>query len=388
MSSWQLAVGSWQGGESLGSSEERRQLAVSKGNSGRTWIIHSARERTSDRSARSTGDLVGGGSTFCQLPTANCQLFFLILLTLFLAPSPGHTQILEHEEARFFGEEPFFNEEFIARNEIREIRAPISKKREMDRIRKTGTEYRFEFDREGRLKRQYRIYVHSDSVTDTTFIDYEYDGDGQLTRIRRNDHHGFFANEYERDSLGRVVEERYLRIENEGSSRYDFQPGREFVIDEESYRYQRPSDTLLIQEYYNSKDRIYRRKFYYRDSLGYLKRVRSRYVVTNKVSETRYEYDEMGRVTQRYEDNDVSDTVQERYEYAYDSIGNLLERNHYKNDVQMRHQEYLYRDTTMLLDAEIDKEEETLLITITRFKYRFWGADPKGREEEGVRSEQ
>lgn len=313
------------------------------------------------------------------------QVFTLI--ALLSAPSL-QAQILEHPKGLYFGEEPFFNEDFIARNGIAEIRAPISKKREMDRIRITGTENYYEFDEEGKLKRQFEVFVHKDTLSDTSFIDYEYDKGGRVTKIRRNDLHGFYEYDYEYDEKGRLVEERYSRIENEGSSRYEFEPGRRYIIDEESYEYREPNDTMLIREYFNSEDRVYRKKFYYTDSLGYLQREHSRYIITNQVSETRYKYDEKGRVTERREITDVADSTTERYEYQYDSLGNLLERNFYQNEKQMLHEEYLYQDSTMLLDAEIEKDEETLLITITRFKYRFRDEDAKGREEEGVSSEQ
>lgn len=295
------------------------------------------------------------------------------LLLLFGAGTPSlSAQILDHPLGRYFQDEPFFNEDFIRRNDIRKIQAKISTKREMDRIRNSGTEHYYEFDRKGRLQRQYETYVHHDTVRDTTFIDYRYDMDGRIQRVRRNDLHGFYAYEYRYDEQDRVKKERYLRIENEGPSRYDFDPGESYVIDEERYVYREPNDTMLIQDYYNSQDRIYRRKIHYRDTLGYLQRVSSRYMITHKRGETRYSYDEKGRVIERIEDPDVSDTTKERYRFGYDEVGNLVERNIYRNDALKFHHEYLYRDSTMLLDAEIKKEEETMLITIKRFEYEFY----------------
>ncbi len=299
-----------------------------------------------------------------------------VLLVPFLSliiPPRSISQILEHPEARYFGNDPFFNEDFIRRNEIRTIETNISTKRQMDRVRKSGTEEFYRFDQEGQLITQYESYVHHDSIRDTVFIHYEYTDEGRLARVLRNDLHGFYAYEYAYDSLGRLSKERYLRIENKGPSRYQFEPGREFVIDEESYKYRQPRDTMLVQDFYNSEGRIYRRKIHYRDTLGYLKRVTSRYMITHKQGITRYSYNAQGRVTERMEDPDISDTTKKHYTFAYDSIGNLLEWDIYRNDHKKAHHEYLYRDSTMLLDAEIKKDEETLLITITRFEYGFFG---------------
>jgi hypothetical protein len=299
------------------------------------------------------------------------RCFCSILLMNFILPvSEG--QILEHAEGRFFSEEPFFNPDFIRRNDIRRIEAPISTKREMDRVRRSGTEHYYEFDKKGRLQRQYETYVHSDTVRDTTFIDYEYGPEGRIQRIRRNDLHGFYAYDYSYDEKGRIQKERYLRIENEGPSRYEFNPGKSYVIDEERYEYRKPNDSMLIQDYYNSQDRIYRRRIHYRDSLGYLQKVSSRYMITHKRGLTKYDYDEKGRVIERIEDPDRSDGTKERYVFEYDEVGNLLVRDVYRDDSLKLHHEYLYRDSTMLLDAEIRKNEETLLITITRFKYEFY----------------
>jgi len=183
--------------------------------------------------------LIGKGTMASFLaPLHRCGFatVLLVILLSLIIPSTSISQILEHPEARYFGNEPFFNEDFIRRNDIKKIKSNISTKREMDRVRKTGTEHYYEFDRKGRLQRQYETYVHHDTVRDTTFIDYSYDREGRVERVRRNDLHGFFAYEYEYDSLGRVVEERYLRIENEGPSRYAFNPGERYIIDTETYQ--------------------------------------------------------------------------------------------------------------------------------------------------------
>lgn len=310
---------------------------------------------------------------------------FIVLQFLFL-PLNSSSQILEHPEARFFGKKPFFNEDFIRRNEIRTIKTKISTKRQMERVRKSGTEELYRFDENGRLITQYESYVHHDTVRDTVFIHYKYNDAGKLSRILRNDLHGFYAYEYAYDSLGRMKKERYLRIENEGPSRYRFEPGREMVIDEESYKYRQPRDTMLIQDFYNSEGRIFRRKIRYRDTLGYLKRVTSRYMITHKQGITRYRYNEQGLVTERIEDPEISDTTKKRYRYSYDPLGKLLEWDVYRNGQKKLHHEYLYRDSTMLLDAEIKKDEETLLITITRYKYGFFG-DPLQSKTDSTRKE-
>ena len=292
-------------------------------------------------------------------------LFFLIV------QFPAVAQLIENAYGTAFTDENFFNTEFIRTNKIKIIRGAIASKREGETIQERDQFYHYEFDRNGRLTVMMSTYSLSSYSRDTTIIRYEYDDRGNLTVKRRNDLYGFYAFYYEYDSLNRVIKETYAREENAGPDRYNFVQGKKFIISYETFSYHQFSPKQLVKKYYNNYDRQYQEKFFYFDDLGYLKEEITRLTLSGKESKISYEYNEGGRLSKKKEVSYIFGYNEKTNLYKYDEWGNLLEEEILQNEKPVLFRTLLY-EPTMLLQAQVTKDQETGIIYIVKYGFMFF----------------
>lgn len=283
----------------------------------------------------------------------------------------SHAQIIENASGTAFTEENFFNTEFIRNNKIRIIQGKIASKREGEAVQERDQFYHYEFDRNGRLSVMMSTFSLSSYSRDTTIIRYEYDSKGNLITKRRNDLYGFYAYYYEYDSLGRVTKETYAREENAGPDRYNFILGKQFIISYETFSYHKFSPKQLVKKYYNNYGRQYQEKFYYYNDLGYLTEEITRLTLSGKESKTSYAYNENGQLSQKSEISYIFGYNAKSNNYKYDQVGNLLEEEIFHNDKQVLLRSLLY-EPTLLLQAQVTKDQETGIIYIIKYSYLFY----------------
>jgi YD repeat-containing protein len=294
-----------------------------------------------------------------------------IAAIIIILSGTAQAQILDNSEAKTFGEDPFFNRDFIERNKIQSIHGMMSGKKTMDRIREGKVEYHYQFDESGKLSMQLMAMRRNTGRIDSSIVNYEYSPKGTVTKKRRNDAYGFYSYSYELNEDEKVIKETYCRDENAGPSRFEFKQGKEFIISSESFSYEQPSDTIFVQKVYNNYGKAYMVNSTFYNFLGYKMRDESRFIVNNKRSKVMYSYDIRGRINKKVEYKSVGDTANVTHKYSYDEVGNLLEENTYHSGVHKSVRQFLY-DENMLMNAMLTKDIETSFISIIQYTYTFF----------------
>jgi YD repeat-containing protein len=294
-----------------------------------------------------------------------------IVAVLIILSGTAQAQLLDNSEAKTFGEDPFFNRDFIERNKIHSIHGMMSGKKTMDRIREGKVEYHYDFDSSGKLSMQLMAMRRKTGRIDSSIVNYEYSPKGTVTVKRRNDAYGFYSYAYELNDEEQVIKETYCRDENAGPSRFAFEQGKRFIISSESFSYDQPSDTVSVQKVYNNYGKAYMVNSTFHNFLGYKLRDESRFIVNNKRSQVQYQYDIRGRINKKIEYNTVGDTTNVTHAYSYDDVGNLLEENTYHSGIHKSIRQFIY-DGNMLMTAMLTKDVETDFISIIQYSYSFF----------------
>lgn len=295
--------------------------------------------------------------------------FLACALTIML--TAVNAQMLRVNCGEFSLDEPHFDQDFIARNGIWQVKGKLSTKKEREPIRQKSEHYHYEFDEHGELILQMTMMGTPGTGKDTSLVYYEYDDMGALITKRRNDPYGFFSFEYSYDSLCRPIESTYFREENIGTSRYDFAQGERFSISAETFSYQELAPGLQEKTVYNNYGDPYMKERWQYDSLGYLLEVSRHFPISNRRSKVSYRYDEFGRAIERTTINDLYRGDVDRVVYEYDDIGLLLSQKVFRNERQTKLIEYLYDQSTMLLKAELTKVMDNNFIRILQYEYLF-----------------
>ncbi len=294
-----------------------------------------------------------------------------ILLGLMSAQSILHAQILDNSDCTAFTDEPFFNTQFIKNNKIKSIHGKISTKKKLDIIRSRGLETHYEFDTDGKLDYQYRTLYKGGKIDDTTVISYIYDDEDRIIIKRLNDSYGFYSYNYEFDTTGHLVSEKYCREDNCGPSKEQFKLGKQYVIVSEKFSYDKPTDETLKRKYFNNYGRPYQEKTFTWDDKGYLIKEELRLLLNNKRNVIEYTYNDKGLVTEKKQTSNVTGNSTMSTKYSYDEVGNLTEVNEFRNGRHITKREIVYSDN-MLLESVIVFDISSEFMTIIRYKFTFY----------------
>ncbi|MEO7082375.1 MAG: hypothetical protein ABIY71_12650, partial [Flavobacteriales bacterium] len=93
-----------------------------------------------------------------------------------------------------------------------------------------------------------------------------------------------------------------------------------------------------------------------------------RNLITQRRGRISFTYDANGRLAERQEQTDLGMPQWSTWKWTYDKAGNPLTRDLLRNDVLIRHSEYLYAEGTLFLKAIITRNNETGLIDIVRYE--------------------
>jgi len=155
----------------------------------------------------------------------------------------------------------------------------------------------------------------------------------------------------------------------------DFYIRNQYIINTDSFSYEKLSNTQLKKMYYNSYNKVYKEEFFYYNELGNLIEEYSKYIIGNKKSKTAYEYDEKGRIYKVVSIQNIDKGGKLSEEYYYDEFDNILEIKVYENDKYKTSKQYLYDKKTMLLTAQLIQEVETEFIQIIQYQYTFYNGE-------------
>ena len=293
-------------------------------------------------------------------------LFYIILSAIL--PFCSHAQILrvhpEEIKEHLYTSEAYFNDKFIALNQIKSINGQLQIKKDLQPIQETQRSYYYGFDKAGMLIQQFEIYPVSNQNTDTTFFNYLYNPNGQIQLKRTNDAQGFFSYKYEYNTNQKITGYRYSRdSEKKG--------GKSIVVFSETYEYTDWGENTYQRKIINDIGKCYKEEVFEYDKFDNLIEQSYQFVVTGKKGITTYEYDYYGRLLKKTEHSRVIKKLETITVFEYDKVGNLLSEKVSLNGKLIKTKEFLY-DKQMLLTAQLTKDEASGTIEILKFTYEFY----------------
>lgn len=288
------------------------------------------------------------------------RLAIIVVIGLFAAYA--HGQVLDNRNGEAFTDVPFFNKEFIETNRIKRFNAYYVFKKKGDVMRDSEYKNVYEFDEHGHLISSYETR-QDDGTKDTIWNLYDYDAVGNLIRHRKTDLDGFTTVEYSYDSLGRVVQERFLRevdSVNHGIV-------RSLLFNEERIVYAE-YDRQLKRTRYNNYNLPYLDEFFNYNELGYMVSREERIKMTSTVYSYAYEYNETGRLAAIRKTSNRSEGVIEEMKFRYDALGNLIEKHIYRDGEFTTDVQIVYNSQTKLLSSVITRQVSTGFLIVLRFQ--------------------
>jgi hypothetical protein len=295
----------------------------------------------------------------------------ILVFFIFGIQFPVFCQMLDNSKGEAFGDLPFFNQDFIRRNKIKQITGAHSAKRQGELINDTDLKSVYEFDSLGRLIHHYET-VFDKKEFDTLLTAYIYDASGAITSIRTVGNGGTSSLRYVRDSLHRVSEKSFVKEIDTSGSILDNEPELITIINSEFMKY----DSVPLElrcKYSNSYGFSYMDKSWYYHPEGYLLREEERLRMTNGLTILSYAYNERGYISSISTDLNADGAPEKQLAFTYDEMGNLLEKKVYKNNDFLYEVQIIYNSKTGLMSSIFTRDIKTGFISIYRFnKYAYW----------------
>lgn len=275
-------------------------------------------------------------------------------------------QVLDNRNGEAFTEKPFFNQEFIKENKIKEIKGEFSYMKTGKGLVPMKYYSSYSFDSQGHLVESYETRP-DDGSEDTTFNFYFYNESDLLELHRSTQKEGLLAIHYAYDSLDRCVRKEFKRdIDSNG------QIIRSLAFNKERFEYS-DYDKQLKRTYYNNYDLPYMDEFFNYNELGYLMERIERIKMTSTVYTYKHEYNEMGKLSAIRKISNKSEVPVEEMEFSYDELGNLIEKLIYRNGILKTNIQIIYNAKTHLLESVITTEEATGFMMVCRYRdYQFF----------------
>ena len=294
----------------------------------------------------------------------------LILLFLSFISFSLSAQMINNGMANLFTETPFFNEKYVRSVNLKSITGTISTKKDLGAIKSSEKKEAYIFNKKGNLIIHY-FANNTKSKKDTVFTFYEYNKENKNVVMRVSDSYGFYSYTKNYDSSSRLLNQVYSREKNASKSKMNFKLEEKYVIFEESYQYSF-QDSVQIVTTLNSNGRPYKveKKFY--NHLGYLIKSTTKLLISNKTKYELYNYNDRGFLKSKQYFKEAIKLPVKEIKYDYDEWGNVTFMDEYKNNERIIHKELLYEPSTLILKTILSQDLVSNLITITKFKAKFY----------------
>ncbi len=294
------------------------------------------------------------------------------VLSLFMWLSfQGWSQVILFDKGIPDEHPSYFNPEFIRNNTIKAVLGEISIKREMQPITSKGVVVQYQFDRSGKLVEKLNTFKLPNGEIDTSAEAYAYNSIDEMIKKSNFERSGFSSVRYLYDSNKRVVGEEYFRGSNTTAFRYKIEKGPSTKVKTEKFEYVVMNDSSIRKIYLNTQGVPYKETSTTRNNFGSLSFEETLYLSISRGSKTRFKYDFEGRLIEINRNENLFKNREIKYVYEYDEMGNVLREKKTVNGKLVRSREFIYEVDSLLLKAELSKDEELNVITITRFRYEY-----------------
>jgi hypothetical protein len=290
----------------------------------------------------------------------NFILSSIFILTSWLFVT--HAQIIDNREGLAFGQLPFFNSSFVAKNKVKKLKGFFSVTSPTTPIIQTGLYCAYEFDEKGRLTHTIETYQGTDR-TDSLENFYFYNESNQLIQQRKKEHKGFTSIVNELDDKGRIIKQIYQRdVLNDKNDLIE-----SYVINEEIMKYH-SVDSIETCTVYNNYNLPYVEKTKKYNTNGYLVEVTERSITTNGFYRVSYSYNEKGWLESMKKFANSNTEPVEEWRYQYDTFGNVKNIFYYSFGELVEEKEIYYNDKTLLLSNILFIDSKSKRVRILQVK--------------------
>jgi hypothetical protein len=322
-------------------------------------------------------------------------VFFALLLTTFNLPIIAQTLIPTAENA--FESQLPFNTEYIKSQNIKSITFDIIDKKDLQVAEDKGLLTYYEFNANGLLTRFYNTsiikiiqkeyhsepvyrrgrkisngysYTKNEYVYDTVSTSYFYNENNLVKLKRYNDGSYYESYYYDYTIDGLVEKEKRYKETNVSGSKTEFKLGGQYLISEESYKYNATGKNQYKKTCLNDEGRSYKEIIYTLNDNKKALSVNEQYTVAWITQNSSFEYNAKGQLTKASYKSNSNGNIEQVRTYEYDSNDCLLTEKQFKNGQLLKEISYI-TDSSKKVNSYIIRDPNSKSLRIVKLMYQY-----------------
>ncbi len=326
------------------------------------------------------------------------QYYKLIIFILIgICYSAVSQTLLPKAEAAFESQLPF-NHQYIQSQKIKSITFQIIDKKDMQVAEEKGLSHFYEFNQKGLLSRFYyttiiktiekeyhsapvyrnhrkisngNTYIKNEYLYDTTSTVYFYN-DSNLLKLKRYNDGPYYESYYYEYSLdGKVEKEKRCKETNVSEIKSEFKLGGQFILSEESYKYQVTGKNQYKKICQNNEGRSYKEIIFNTNEAGQLTSINEQYIVTWIMQNSQFSYNAKGQLTSAVYESNSNGELELSRTYEYDANDCLLTEKQFRNGVLQKEISYI-TDANKKLTSYIIRDTNNKTMRIIKLDYQYY----------------
>lgn len=326
------------------------------------------------------------------------QYYKLIIFILIgICYSAVSQTLLPKAEAAFESQLPF-NHQYIQSQKIKSITFQIIDKKDMQVAEEKGLSHFYEFNQKGLLSRFYyttiiktiekeyhsapvyrnhrkisngNTYIKNEYLYDTTSTVYFYN-DSNLLKLKRYNDGPYYESYYYEYSLdGKVEKEKRCKETNVSEIKSEFKLGGQFILSEESYKYQVTGKNQYKKICQNNEGRSYKEIIFNTNDAGQLTSINEQYIVTWIMQNSQFSYNAKGQLTSAVYKSNSNGELELSRTYEYDANDCLLTEKQFRNGVLQKEISYI-TDANKKLTSYIIRDTNNKTMRIIKLDYQYY----------------
>lgn len=272
--------------------------------------------------------------------------------------------MVNNKEGKAFENPITFNRSFIWENKILSIQENILVKMPGRPIDDLEQEILYKFGNTGILESKTTISPKN-YERDTTSILFKRNDVGQLFTVESKNAQETTITTHAYDSNGKLIRQDTKQIIGGTNS----PESREILVETNSFEYQFPKPNLVVRNNINNYGLTYSTFTTERNDQGFLIKETEEYLISKRMIEASYRYNERGWVKEVIRTDNQSQEI-EKVTYEYDKIGNVIFAKKFINNTPVEEYEVLYQNAS-LVKAILHQDINSQMITIHKYEYQF-----------------
>lgn len=326
------------------------------------------------------------------------QYYKLIIFILIgICYSAVSQTLLPKAEAAFESQLPF-NHQYIQSQKIKSITFQIIDKKDMQVAEEKGLSHFYEFNQKGLLSRFYyttiiktiekeyhsapvyrnhrkisngNTYIKNEYLYDTTSTVYFYN-DSNLLKLKRYNDGPYYESYYYEYSLdGKMEKEKRCKETNVSEIKSEFKLGGQFILSEESYKYQVTGKNQYKKICQNNEGRSYKEIIFNTNEAGQLTSINEQYIVTWIMQNSQFSYNAKGQLTSAVYESNSNGELELSRTYEYDANDCLLTEKQFRNGVLQKEISYI-TDANKKLTSYIIRDTNNKTMRIIKLDYQYY----------------